>query len=134
MEELKEALKMNVFKNERVVEGSVAEEELEAIRDLRDKKYATWEWNYGYSPAFSLIKERKFPAGKIGVCILAEKGRASKFDFKGDFFAGYDISLLEKTLIGAPIGEGLMDWLAARDAGNVAGGIPAEALHDLILY
>lgn len=31
--------------------------ELEAITKLRNEKYSTWEWNFGYSPSFEMKRE-----------------------------------------------------------------------------
>ena len=41
---------------------------------IRDR-YDTWEWNYGNSPAYAIVKERRFDGcGKLEVHMNVEKG------------------------------------------------------------
>src|SRR5690554_6583116 len=42
--------------NYKAKEYILTETDLAAVRDLMEKKYQTWEWNYGESPAFEVEK------------------------------------------------------------------------------
>lgn len=50
-------------------------EEREQIKAISEEKYATWEWNYGYSPNYELNKRVKLKNGtRIQSRIKVEKG------------------------------------------------------------
>ena len=75
-------------------------EDLEAIGKIRDKKYATHEWNYGYSPDYSFKKGIKTNGGTIEMNMDVEKGIIKKVKIFGDFFNEKDISEIEEALVG----------------------------------
>jgi lipoate---protein ligase len=52
-----------------------------AISKLRDEKYASWDWIYGYSPAFSLIRTISINNKKYSFKIDIEKGIITKAEF-----------------------------------------------------
>lgn len=56
------------------------------ITELRNSKYATDEWNFGMSPAFSFSSVRKFPSGLVEIFIDVEKGAIGKLEVRGDYF------------------------------------------------
>lgn len=74
------------------------EEDLKAIEKIRDEKYATREWNYGYSPNYSFRKEIKTPGGMLEMNLDVESGIIKKVKIFGDFFNEKDISEIEKAL------------------------------------
>ncbi|MCJ7688467.1 MAG: lipoate--protein ligase, partial [Clostridiaceae bacterium] len=39
--------------------------DLSNINKLREEKYSTWEWNFGHSPKYNFINEKKFPFGTV---------------------------------------------------------------------
>jgi lipoate-protein ligase A len=61
--------------------------DLLAIAELRENKYATWEWNYGRSPAFNFRNMRKYAGGFLEVLLDIEDGRVKACKFFGDFMA-----------------------------------------------
>jgi len=73
--------------------------DLEAIAKIRDEKYATREWNYGYSPNYSFKKGIKTNGGTVEMNLDVEKGIIKKVKIFGDFFNQKDITEIEEALI-----------------------------------
>ncbi len=72
-----------------------------AINKLRDEKYATWAWNFGYSPKYAFTRRERFPFG--GVEVQMDIGRESVISdcrFYGDFFSRKPLEELSNRLIG----------------------------------
>ena len=76
------------------------------VRTLRDSKYATDEWVYGMSPAFTEHRKRRFPWGKVEVFYDVKKGRIASCRILGDFFVnsaagqGIGVEEVERALTG----------------------------------
>ena len=70
--------------------------------EVRDEKYATREWNYGYSPDYSFRKEMKTAGGMLEMNLDVEKGTIKKVKIFGDFFNEKDITEIEKALKDTP--------------------------------
>jgi lipoate-protein ligase A len=79
----------------------LSDAEWEAVHQLKDKKYNTWDWNYGNSPKFNIQRNRRFPIGEIDLRIFVEKGRIESFKIYGDFFGKEPVKNLEDLLTGA---------------------------------
>lgn len=67
------------------------------IQKLVEDKYATWEWNYGYSPKFSF--EGKMPGKKEKVVLFVEKGMVTKMEHEN---GANNITNPEMELVGKP--------------------------------
>lgn len=104
-----EEFKAYIFKYLMKEEGKVIEgyssEELEIIRGLRDKKYSTWEWNYGNSPKYEYSNEGKFEGGTVETTLSVKKGKIAEVRIYGDFFGKEDIQAVEKRLVGVDHNE-----------------------------
>ena len=74
--------------------------EKSAISELAARKYATWEWNMGRSPAFSVERSRRFGFGRITAGFDAEGGVITRISFTGDFIGERPVSELEERLAG----------------------------------
>jgi len=100
--QFKELLLKYVFE----VEGDALKEyvltpkDLKNIKKLRDEKYSTWDWNYGYSPKFDLTRSKRFPGGKVEINLNVRDGGISDIKFYGDFMSKKDVSQLEGNLVG----------------------------------
>ena len=70
------------------------------IRGLRDYKYGTWEWNYGYSPKYSFHKKLRFGFGQVEINLDIVSGEIKKAKIYGDFFALRDVEDFENIIIG----------------------------------
>ncbi len=80
-------------------------QDIEAIRKLRDEKYATWEWNFGRSPGYSIIQGKRTAGGYVEVHSNVENGIICGIRIMGDFFHLQEISELEEQLIHLPHDE-----------------------------
>ncbi len=78
------------------------ENDINSIKSLADKKYRTWEWNYGKSPKYNITKKIPFTGGNIELYMSVEKGIITEFHIYGDFFGEGDIKDLCDALVGLP--------------------------------
>ena len=131
MEDFKGALKECAMASGELEPCTLTEEDLAAIRKLRDEKYATWAWNYGFSPAYDMRREMKFPAGLVTAHLSAEGGKIKAVRFYGDFFGG-ELGELEGAMAGLPLDEHLTDALEALHVGDYMSGITVEELSRLL--
>ncbi|MFA5656864.1 MAG: lipoate--protein ligase [Dysgonamonadaceae bacterium] len=80
----------------------LTDSDIDAINELVEKKYGTWNWNFGHSPKYNFQKGIKTNGGHIEINLEVEKGEIKKAKIFGDFFNTRDVSELENLLIGAP--------------------------------
>ena len=132
MEDFKEALKECAMASGALEPCTLTEEDLAAIRKLRDEKYATWAWNYGFSPAYDMRREMKFPAGLVTAHLSAEHGKIKAVRFYGDFFGNGELGELEGAMAGLPLDGHLTEALEALRVGDYMSGITAEELSRLL--
>lgn len=76
------------------------ENEVAAIKKLRDSRYSTWEWNWGTSKDFSTHKKARFAFGQVELSLDSYGGVITGVSIGGDFFGQKDVSLLENKLVG----------------------------------
>ena len=55
--------------------------EIEAIKELSEIKYKTWEWNFGYSPAYTFVADIPMLTGFSPVRVRVENGKFVQIDF-----------------------------------------------------
>ncbi len=79
---------------------SFTESDIEAITRLRDEKYITWEWNFGYSPKYNFRKAVKTNGGKLEVTLEVVNGMIETAKFYGDYFNKLDPCDIEQALTG----------------------------------
>ncbi len=100
LDAFKKLIRDHYLGKETVEEYVLTQEELEKISEIRDEKYATWEWNYGNSPKFNLKKEGKCQGGIVLVKANVEKGIITDIGIEGDFFADQYFSKCVDALVG----------------------------------
>lgn len=100
-------------------------EETAAVEKLRGEKYATWEWNFGASPAYNYKNTRRFEnCGIVEVRAHAENGVLRSVSITGDFFGARDVSSLEKRLCGVRHGRAAIEEaLRGVDVGEYISGV-----------
>jgi lipoate-protein ligase A len=76
-------------------------EDLREIKGLAQRKYATWEWNYGYSPRYEYRRSIPCDTGTVQLQMHVEKGIIRGVNLAGDFMSTKQVSALEEMLIGA---------------------------------
>ena len=62
------------------------EEDRAAIGRLRDERFGNPDWNFGASPACSVVNVRKFPTGLLEAHFDVRGGRISGLRIYGDYF------------------------------------------------
>ena len=99
------------------------------IKVLRDSKFSTWEWNFGYSPKYQFCKRISFKTGSLELHMNVEKGVIKDLKIVGDFTSMKDIVLLETLLVGTihdP--ETIRNKLSDIDVSNYIRGLQNEEL------
>lgn len=81
-------------------EYTLTDQDQAAVRLLVERRYGTWEWNYGASPKFNQEKRRRFPWGELVVRLQVEGGVIIECTVSGDFFSNADMNELTRTLLG----------------------------------
>lgn len=132
MDEFKLALKDKVAAGNTMETYELTEEDLAAIKKLRDEKYATWEWIYGFSPEYTVRKEEKFDGGIVTAHMNVENGRIKEIRLFGDFFGNGEMGDLEETLQGLPLDDNLEAALEQIHIDEFMKGISAGELAKLL--
>ncbi|MBR2742386.1 MAG: lipoate--protein ligase [Clostridia bacterium] len=96
----KEILKKQLFEGMEYKEYVLTEDDLKAIRKIRDEKFATWEWNYGESPESNFKNAERFKGGEVDVRMMLEDGKIKSIRFYGDFLSTDDLDRLIAALEG----------------------------------
>ncbi|HWQ78856.1 MAG TPA: lipoate--protein ligase, partial [Anaerovoracaceae bacterium] len=95
------------------------EEDIATVKEAVEKKFSTWDWNWGKSPAFDVQKVDKFQCGIIDARLQVKDGLITSCKFYGDFFVKKDIETLEQLITGAPYREdALLDILKSIETGD----------------
>lgn len=113
-------------------------------RRLRDEKYASPDWTYGVSPAFTERKARRFSWGLVEALFEVRGGRVAGCRIHGDFFmddfsmpgheTGGRLEDLETALIGlAYTPEAMRPVLAGFPLAAMFSGCAAEELTAFLL-
>lgn len=110
----------------------LSQADLDAIEKLRNEKYATWEWNYGFSPSYDMRREMKFPAGLITALLKVEHGKIKTVRFYGDFFSNGDLQELERAMEGIPLDRNLENALNKLNIGNYINGMSAAEMCSIL--
>ncbi|BAD39546.1 lipoate--protein ligase [Symbiobacterium thermophilum] len=132
MEEFKSLLKGYILEAEGLETMALTPEQLDEVRRLRDEKYATWEWNYGASPAYDVRLEERFDFGLVTVYLQADRGRIQAVKIYGDFFGSGELAELEAALVGLPLDGNLEAALEPLDVGRYIQGMTARDLARLL--
>ena len=72
----------------------LTEEQRIEIEELENRKFLTWDWNYGNSPEFNLSRSKRFAGGKLEIYLNVKKGIITECSIYGDFFGTADISVI----------------------------------------
>lgn len=123
-----------------VIEGNEAEaypltpEDLAAVEDIQRKRYSTWQWNYGASPACTLLRRRRIEGcGSVEAYLLIENGVISHVTFCGDFFSRDEPEELAAMLADrTPTRESYTEALAQVDISRYFSGLTKQSLIDLL--
>ena len=107
--------------------------DLEQIQKLQ-QRYESWEWNYGHSPACTLLKKRRIEGcGTIEAYVELNKGVIAGLQFRGDFFGVEDPTELQTKLIGCrPEKSEILAALQGVALERYFMGIDSQAFADIL--
>ncbi|MDD4395651.1 MAG: lipoate protein ligase C-terminal domain-containing protein, partial [Bacteroidales bacterium] len=83
------------------------------IQDLVNRKYNTWQWNFGTSPQYDYSKTIRTNGGNIEVNLHIQNGIIQKTKIFGDFFTRQDIENFEQLFVNQPYQEEVITRLLA---------------------
>lgn len=106
-----------------------SEQDRKGIKELVRTKYATWDWNFSYSPKYNFKKAIRTKGGKVEFNFVVENGVIHQAIIHGDFFSRADMNDLEKSLIGIPHREQeVLQTLSQFEIGKYFSHITIEEL------
>jgi len=135
MEEFKAVLKHYMVETKNMQHYILTEQDVAGIEKLRDERYATWQWNYGRSPQYSIRKERRVEGcGKLQLFMEVEEGLITSFATRGDYFGANDASDIEQALLGKQANaEELKAALSGMNIDYYYHNLTADELIEIIL-
>jgi lipoate-protein ligase A len=133
-EEFRQTLLDNIFEGYSEIPRLIlSDEDWQKVTELADKKYRTWEWNYGLSPKFNLQKTKRFPIGEIDIRLQVENGLIESVKIYGDFFGQNDVAEIEDLLTGLKYDrDELFNTLQKVDVKEYFGNIELNDLMDVL--
>jgi lipoate-protein ligase A len=78
-----------------------SQEDVNAITELREKRYSQDSWNYGSAPKYSYSKVKQFPGGLVELYMEVKHGKISDIKIFGSYFFLKETTEVEKLLKGA---------------------------------
>ncbi len=110
-------------------------EDLAAIVSIKENRYDTWQWNYGQSPACTVLRRRRFEGcGTVEAYLNLKHGIIEDLAFRGDFFSPEDPASLAQSLVGCPLETATLETaLAVTDAARYFSGLTTKQLISLLL-
>lgn len=112
----------------------VTDEDWQAVDALSAKKYRTWEWNYGESPAFNTQRAKRFAIGEIDLRIQVDHGAITDIRIFGDFMSRTDPAEIEIRLRGRRYHrDDLALAMADLDLAEFFGGIERDEFLALLV-
>ncbi len=111
----------------------LSENDIKAAEKLCCEKYEKFEWNFGFSPEFSLVKEKRFTSGNIEIHLQIKDGIIADIKIFGDFFGILPVSELENALIGAEfIGSAVLERIKDIPISDYISGLTSDEFLSLL--
>lgn len=132
--EFRRILLENILKENPGEAYPLTQDDLAAVEKLRAERYATWEWNYGFSPACTMLRRRRVDGcGLIEAYITVEHGKIAALTFKGDFFSASEPDELAAHFVGCtPNRAGYEKALGDVDVSRYFAGLQKDELIDIL--
>ena len=112
----------------------LTEADIAAVKEIQNKRYDQWEWNYGFCEIGALIRKRRIEGcGTVEAHITLKNDLISGIAFHGDYFSTLPPEELADLFVGLPLIEGaLRTALEGHRAGDYMTGLEDEDLIELI--
>lgn len=108
IEEFKETLWRYLIPGDAVHEYVLTEHDWSVIKDLKDRRYNQWDWNYGASPQSEIEKEARFAGGKLELKFNVIDGVIQDMNIFGDFFGKSSVTHFAHLLNGKDYRESVI--------------------------
>lgn len=106
IDEFKKVLLGYMFEDGDLTEYKLTDRDISNIDKIKKERYNTWDWNFGYSPKYNVLKERRIEGcGKIEVYMEIKNGIIENINVYGDYFGNGETKDISKRLIGCKIKE-----------------------------
>ncbi len=108
--------------------------DLAAVEKLREERYAAWDWNYGQSPACTVLRRRRVEGcGLVEAYISVDSGLISAIAFRGDFFSAVEPEELAPRFVGrTPDQAGFSAALEGVDVSRYFAGLQNDQLIEIL--
>lgn len=104
LEQFKALIIKHIMKTDQAEPYVFSAQDLAMIQKIKEERYDTYAWNYGYSPSCNIVKKRYFDqCGMVEIHMNCSDGLIQDLVFFGDFFSLKSPEILAKMLIGAPL-------------------------------
>ena len=132
--EFRRILLENILKENPGEAYPLTQDDLAAVEKLRAERYATWDWNYGFSPVCTMLRRRRVDGcGLIEAYITVEHGKIAALTFKGDFFSASEPDELAAHFVGCtPDRAGYEKALGDVDVSRYFAGLLKDELIDIL--
>lgn len=112
-----------------------SEAEKQGIERSRQEKFGNWEWTYGHNPVAEIVREKRYPAGRLQVFLNLANGRIKGIRFYGTFFGkNSDLTIPEDTLKGVKYTSAeVKKALASLDISQYFAGFSHDELTEAIV-
>ena len=135
-EDFRQEILLKIFETDKLEDVNVyklTEKDWERINAISDKLYRNWDWNYGRSPEFDLVRRQRFAIGSIEAKMNVSEGEIKEIKLFGDFFGLGEISDVEKVLTGVKYDkESIKAAVEEIDVKKYFGNIEKEDLVGLL--
>lgn len=112
---------------------TLTDDDIAAVSLLAAERFATREWNYGRSPAYSFRNKRKYDYGLVEARLDIKEGTIRDMILYGDFFTKGNLGELTTLFANTPYDrESLSNILEKHPPGDYIIGMDAKDLMELI--
>lgn len=102
LQRLEDYLTEGLTESQRIEELTLEKVEEEKIKRAAEKKYSSWDWNFGKSPDFTFYKESREPEYPVVVQLLICKGHIVKCHIRLKDSEKEKVGLIEERLKNLP--------------------------------
>ncbi|CAM3220342.1 lipoate--protein ligase [Vagococcus fessus] len=111
----------------------LTEADWKRINEISDQYYRNWDWNYGRSPEFDLVRRERFVIGSVEAKMNVAGGVINDIRIFGDFFGLGEIKDVEDLLRGTKYDkESIREAVEKIDIQKYFGGIQVDDLVQLL--